>query len=487
MKRFLALLTALLMLLSMAFFVGCDKKDKDSDDDDAKKELTAKEQFNASLEDALNGITNETGNLTGSSLNGKADAVGSFLLTLDTIKYSGVDLSSMGDIALSGTIKSDVDSNLVSVDMTASIFGDEPTLGVLVDASTSEGYITDFFGLNDKPLYIPTATEGMDEEQLKAIQEFTEKADKIAEDVVKALTSAINKNINDSCYKTEKYTVTVNGVEFKNATVNTLTIDSALAAGVVRDFLTELLKIEGLGELLENELDIDDVIDDMTELEKIVIKTVSADGKTVGINVDIKADDETVSTRIALIKDNFKLEMGVIKEDGSYDYEQGVLLCEYIFNAEAGTQKASLGWIEGDYTEELFKLEADVENGVYDGRITLNMDGDEIYVDYLYESTETGAKITIEDLDGLGVPFPVSIAIEYSITDTKCDLTASFSCNDGDMELAATLNYSIEVGDVTIEEVTDYINAEDFDVSNFEKDFKKLYPTLYSFLNFAGI
>ncbi len=485
MKRFLALFTALIMLLSMAFFVGCDKQDKNDDGDDAKKELTAKEQFNASLEDALNGITNETGNLTGSSLNGKTDAVGSFLLTLDTIKYSGVDLSSLGDIALSGTMKSDVDSNLVSVDMTASIFGDEPTLGVLVNASTAEGYITDFFGLNDVPLYIPTATEGMDQAQLNAIKAYTEMADKIAEEVVKALTSAINKNINDTCYKSEKYTVTVNGVEFKDATVNTLTIDSALAAGVVRDFLTELLNIEGLGETLENELDIDDVIDDMSELESIVIQTISANDKTIAINVDITADGETISAKIALIKDNFKLEMGVVKEDGSYDYDQGVIVCDYVFDVEAGTQKAGLYMVEGDYTEYLFKLEADVENGVYDGRITLYLDGEEIYLDYIYESTETGAKITIENLDGLGVPFPVGIVIEYSVTDTKFDLTASFSCNDGDLELAATLNYSIEAGDVTIDEVTDYVDIEDFDMSNFEKDFKKLYPTLYSFLNFA--
>lgn len=486
-KRILALFTALLMLLSMAFFVGCDKKDANDDDDNgAKKELTAKEQFNASLEDALSGITNEAGNLTSSSLASKTDTVGSFLLTLDTLKYSGLDLSSLGDIAISGTMKSDVDTNLVSFDMTANLFGDEPTLGIITDANTGDVYFTDFLGLNESPLYIP-ASNSIDEEQLAAIQAYTENAEKIAEDLVKALTNAIDKNFNDSCYKSEKTTVTVNGVEFKNASVLTLTIDSTLAANVVRDFLTDVLKIEGLGELLENEIDVDEVLAEMSELESIVIKTVSADDKTVGINVDITADGETVSTRIALIKDNFKLEMGVIKEDGSYNYDEGVIVCDYVFDVEAGTQKAGLYMIEGDYTEYLFKLDATVENGVYDGRITMNMDGEEIYVDYVYESRENGGKITIENLDGLGVPFPVGIVIEYETTDSKFDFTMSMSCNDGEMEIAATLNYTLETGDVTIEEVTDYIDFDDFDMSNIEKDFKKLYPTLYSLLSYAGL
>ncbi|MBR6563004.1 MAG: hypothetical protein IKK70_03600 [Clostridia bacterium] len=484
-KRIFALLTALLVILSMAVFAGCDKKDDGDDNDDSVKELTAKEQFAASLENGIGGTLGEAESILGGGFANGSDTAGSFKLSIDKLEAEGIDLTSLGTIAMSGEFKFDNDSFRESIDLSLELFGDKPSLGMVVD--TDNIFFTDLLGLNDSPIRMPLDDyyNEADAEMLAQIEELYAAADEVIEKIINAGKNAINSNINDSAYTSEIKTVTYGGIEIKDATVLTLTIDKEKASNIVNDFIKDLVNIEELKGLIGNEINVDDALEAMSGLGEIRISTIVKDDKLAGITVIVTEDDEDSAESIAayfVTTDNsFSFEMGLIDENGAFVEEEGIFECKYAYDVEAGTEKFNMSFIEDGYTENFVLLDATVADGVHTGTLSIAPDENEsVSIDYSYEATANGCKLNITEIEVPGTTLPLNLAIEYAVEETKitASMTLDISIN-GMVDLSASMEYVVETADVTIDEVTDYIEMDDFDVTNIEEDLKDLYPKLF--------
>lgn len=483
-KRIFALLTALLVILSMAVFAGCDKKDDSDDNDDSVKELTAKEQFAASLENGI-GTIGEAESILGGSFAGGSDTAGSFKFSIDKLEAEGIDLTSLGTIAMSGEFKYDKDSNRESIDLSLELFGDEPSLGLIVD--TDNIFFTDLLGLNESTIRMPLDDyyNEADKEALAQIEELYAAADKIIEKIVNAGKNAIDSNIDDSAYNSEIKTVTYGGIEIKDATVLTLTIDKEKASNIVNDFLKDLVNIEELKELIGNEINVDDVLESMSGLGEIRISTIVKDDKLVGITVTVTEDDEDSAESIAAYfvtnNNSFSFEMGLIDENGAFVEEEGIFECKYAYDVEAGTEKFNMSFIEDGYTENFVLLEATVADGVHTGTLSIAPDENEsVSIDYSYEATANGCKLNITEIEVPGMTLPLNLVLEYAVEETKitASMTLDISIN-GMFDVSASMEYVVETADVTIDDVTDYIEMDEFDVTNIEEDLQDLYPMIF--------
>ena len=225
-KRILAILIAVMMLLSAFVFAGCNNENGE----ESQKELTAKELFEVSLKNLV-ASTEDIKELPNTSGESK------FELSVDKLLFGETDLTQLGKISFSGTALTGGDKN-VQASFELSAFGETVPMEMIVNDENV--FLVDFFGLNDKAIKVEVPESTGEEAGVNSILQKGDKIPEILEHVVKSIETVINANFDDSAFSME---------DKDDTKVITLTVDNEKATKIASELIDELLKNEDIKEM----------------------------------------------------------------------------------------------------------------------------------------------------------------------------------------------------------------------------------------------
>ena len=519
-KRILAFLLCLLMVLSAFLMSACDKKDSSDDDDESTSKTEEQSKIdveNATPEEIFKqSISNVVADLIPDSFSDsiKLPDAGAFTnklsdfsigakLEANKLVIEGVDVLDGKSIKANADITVDGDNYALEANLGFDFMGEKPSASAIVN---SDGiYITEALGALDKSLYIE-APIGEYIDQIKAAMDESaiseEDAQKIADaivGVIEAIEKAIDKNVTDAAYTTETKTVTIDGVEFKDARVVTLTITPEIMKSLATDVVNDVLAIEDLKEFI---LSVDPTFDaeqikgsladelEYTDLPTIqAITTVSSEGDVVGFDViaAMEGEEEVIKLEIATVGDNFKLKMGVL-ENG--EITDDYIAVEYTYDEASKAEKFVISIADQGERVDYLVIEGSFDGKKHEGLFTINIDGEEVSFKYVLETTDNSFSLNVKDIsakiDGATVTIPVDATVYGKATDTEVTFGVDFKLDmEGTAEVDASVEFSIKACDVTIKAPANYTNVEemtDEDLMNLLTDVSENFPNIMSFI-----
>jgi len=486
-------------LLSAFILAGCNNDNSDT----SSKELTVKELFEVSIQNAFAGF-NDYYEFT------RTSGESTLNFNVDKLTFGETDLTKLGEISITGNASADGKNMNSNEKLEINMFGE--TIPLEITQYNGEIFFVNMLGLNEKPikLELPELTEGEDSAAgVNSIFTNSEKAIAVMEHVAKSLETAINANIDDSAFSAEDKDVTVLGTEFKNAKVITLTIDKAKIAKMSSDLIDELMKNEDIKTLFGEDFDkSEDLPEDFKSLR--IVNTVvdetsvalsayidlstqkeSAESATES-EADVETEDETFGIDCAFVGKNFSLNMGFVNEDGKVDAKiDGAI----VLDVKDDGSKFSMSFkiVEDDETEEeLITVKADITDGRYEGTVYLNEDNTgKIEIDFFAKGDKNEGEFGITEFTVVNGEdtqvIPLEIAFDYKSEEDKITLNGEFKLSiEETAEIEMSFNTVGEYKDVTIEPVTDSVPMDEIDSEELMSDFSEKYPTAYAFISMLG-
>lgn len=521
-KRILAVLLAAMMVLSMTLLAGCDSLfGKDKDDDESDKELTTKELFEESIENLFETLKADA--KLGAVANEEVKPFESDIsFKVTKLDIGGMDMTSLSNIELTGKVLYE-NENKLNAKLSLSALGENVPLEYsVIDGVT---YAIDLFGVNDKPIKMAPAAIGDYGEGANEALETAEKMPAIMELVYNTFSKVIEANLDDELFTAETKDVKVLATDFAKAKVITLTFDSEKIGKIANEILAELLKDNDFVEMLGEDFDKEEFAESLKDIKEFKLVNTIVDDKTVGFDVYLTAleevvpeveenitdlaataeesaadesvaedsdkEESTFAIKLGFIKNNNETAFGatagfLVKETGEFDAEETVLSLE--FSENATDMKAVLKIVDDMGTQEPFKVEATINNGRYDGSISIEADTTVI----IGFSAEFGKERTNLIIDGVTVKdgeetvqeIPMTVAININ-KDGSADGSIKLSV-ENQMTIEAEYTIGIEYKDVTIPAVTDSISMDEVDGDKLLTDIQTKYPTLAGLLGSLG-
>ena len=394
----------------------------------------------------------------------------------------------------------DADGKAVEVKGEVELFGEKPTIGAILN--TEGAYVTDLLGVTDKAIGIKfedalnsvvgaggsVLPEGMDIASLTGL----------GDTVINIVTTAIENNINDEAFTKETKDVTVDGVEFKGASVVTFTLDKAMIQAIVTEIITNITANEDIKALMgEESIDSSEITSQLEGFTNIIItSTISAEAETVAIDIVINGDLDGYkgfAMKSAFVGENRKMSVAPIDEKGEFIAEEGILNISYTIDGE-GKELFTIAFVDSEETIEYVKAEGTKTNNKHEGNLTVNADGQAISVKYVLEGNLKNGKLILSDLamtqEGVSNEIPVTLTIEYSLNDTKADLKVSVTANIEGManvDISATL--SVETGNVSVTapaDAIDFTEIDETEAMGWLTALSEKYPSIFSMISSMG-
>ncbi len=510
-KRITAILLATLLVLSAFLMTSC-KKDKEEGEDEEKivvENLSAKELFALSINNTLSGGNGLMSAFTTSSKNeGEISAK----VNLNKLEVEGNDMLQGEKISAEIGGKVDMDNKAVEVQVALNALGEKPSFKGVLD--TNGVYITDLLGVNSQPIGMTFEDLDLDASVLDQIlnNEFIDASAELYNDIAKALSASLDKNITESAYTKEMKDVTVDGKEYKGAAVATLTVTSEMAKNFVYDFITSLSANDVVSDLLNNSgMDASDISDEIDfEGSVKITNIVSADAKTIAVDFDVDIEGKKFALKYSNIETSIKMTAGLVGENGEFDVDEGIIKFEYTLDGE--NEKATLTAVEGEETMVLMTIEGTLKNGKHEGTLKINPEQPSnkeevesdgavsavvsraITVKYTYEATNTTLKLGISEIgmvqNGITVSIPLNLSYELKATGSKFEYKIAAALN---MENTINVDFSLEVAvdlkSVTVTAPTSYMTIDELDENTAQQWLTKLqnkYPKIIEFISEMG-
>ncbi len=512
-RRIIAFLTAIMMLVSMFLLTGCfgDKDDKDDDKSTASggseitdEVKTAKDILLNALQNTFNKDDKEEIKLPDVLTNHTGDMKFDMSLNVNKLSAQGEDITGGKPINLSMTAQADRESKLYSGQMSLDFMGENPVIDMVYD-ETDGNYYFNIKDITEKPIQLNP--EMMGEE---AVESFDYAS--VYEAISEAISTAILENMDESAFTSETKDVTIDGTEYKGATVITVAFGEKAFAEIEESITKILEENEAVKDLIESgRLSLDFDLDELKEIK--VVATIAAEA-LVGMDIEITAvaddtedDDEdqsgvigmadtfvgtteTFAIRCSINGDNYKIKMGILGED-DYDYDQGVVAIEYTYDSETFAEVFSVDLTEGKETTNVFKAEGTYKDNKHEGALTVEIEGQPVNIEYSIELGEDKGKIEIPEINmemnGMTITIPLNLSIEYLNEETKSSFSGSIDTSFmGMIEVDIEFSFDIELVDVTVEKVTDSVAADQLDTEALGTAFMQKYPTIFAFIESMG-
>lgn len=518
-KRILAILLSLLFVLSAFLMSACDKK-KSSDDDDESTSKT-EEQSKIDVENATpeeifkQSLSNMVADLVPKSIsdsfnipdvddfkNELSDFSIGAKVEANKLVIDGVDILDGKSIKANADVTVDGDNYAMEANLGFDFMGEKPKASAIINRDGL--YVTEALGVLDKNLYLELPI-GEYIDQIKDSMEQAslseEDAQKIVDAVVaaiEAIEKAIEKNVTDAAYTTETKTLTIDGVEFKDARVVTLTLTPELMKSLATDVVNEILAIEDLKEFMLSvgpDFDAEQIKGDLADKLEYAdlptikaITTVSSEGDVVEFDVIVTMEGEgEFKVEIATVGDNFKLKMGML-ENGAFTNDYIAL--EYTYDKASKAEKLVFGMADLGERVDYLVMEGTFDGKKHEGTLTINMPDGEISIKYTLESTDNSFSLNVKDVstkvDGATVTFPVDATIYGKATENEVTFGAKLKLDMEDsVEIDASVEFSVKACDVTIKAPASYTNVQDMtqdDLMDMLTKVSQKFPNITSFI-----
>lgn len=507
-QRIFAFLLAIVMVFSMFALASCDKKgaDDEGEGEESSAPLTTKELFVASMVNTISGGSFESI----ASMMKLDDIKATVKVDLNKLVVDGTDFldGNKASAELTGAI--DLDNKAIELKANASIFGEKPSASLIMD--TEAIYVVDVAGLNKKPIKLTYEEMDLDiDEILGGLDMAEEELDKytdVVESIVKIFTDAIEANFSDDSFEQETKTVTVEGTEFKDATVLTLVIDAEKMKAFCDDIITGVLENETLKEITGGEdVDKEALLEDFDEFGHITIVNTIVDKKTVALDVEIKAladeaetedydeDGAAVAQRVGthlmlkstFVGDNFKIHVGIPDDNGEFDATQGIFKFE---RTVTGTDELIELYLEQDGDKEVFlKFDGTYENGKHDGTLFVTANGTEMSLKCAYEGNSADCKLTISNFKIVSASktfeMPGTYEIAYKFGKGKTEMTVGIKYDARGTQIDAVISLTEEMSDVNISAPTNAVTIDELDqdeVLGWLEDAQKKFPKIFGYI-----
>lgn len=501
MKKLTALLLALLMVFSVAALSACKGNESDgsktpSDESSKTTEAASAKQL---FIDSLRELSAESTKLPTTDKTDFSGMQMSFNAN-GSVNYGEMSIDLGADI--NGAF--DMKNNAFSVDGKLKLLGD--TLDLYLGTDGENTYI-DLPGILEKAIRLSSEADNDEDDDTDAAVSVGVSSLPLDilnnfptaefQAVIELAKESLEKHIKDEYFTESNKDITVNGKEYKNARVLTLSADNDKCAALLTALRDEVLLSEEMYNAMKAFADLTDIFDPGTYEEFVASAKEDTDEDLADCSANINADVIIEDGKAVACKSNVVIE---IKEPG-----MGVVLASEMdtesYNTEFTFSEGSGKlYLKADGKNIEFYIVSDNErigevkctlnsDNVWEGELSITPgssdDGDDpdvsaVSVKFAFKADETGAGFNISELSvttsGTTITLPLQLTVSFEVTETgisgdfslKLDLTdvgmpvtielgAEFS-----VEFKETVNVSlpesfVESGDIDSEALVDKI------------------------------
>ncbi len=532
-KAISILLTLALLAVSALALVGCPAEEE-TPSESSVKELTAKEIFIEGLSNAFGSasdMSDESGALSSLLLSTKKDFVAQIDINITKLEMESLSLSDLSELKIQMTESFDVDSQRQESAAVIDFLGESLPMKTVTNGNTV--YLVDMLGINEKPIrmsnYLEDETDSPNaaNDILEKYGDISKFSEAMREHFAEATEKVLSAHAEDGVYTSETKPVTLEGKEYKDATVITFTISGGKVAQIANELVDELLAHEDIDALLGEDFDKNVYLDNFGDLKEIRIKNIISEKKTVGLDFEFestedpdeedddesiltplsakplnesaesdtgseKADDDNLITVINTINcvfdgENYYINLGTMK-NGAYDLLQGCYTIKSVRNAETNEYEFVVKENTNVATTELISFRGTKTDTKTEGTFTIKSEYQMESAKISFEGDAKSGKLSISEWKStmfdpdFTYDYNFNIQLVYTIEDNKLNIGGKFYNEDEAFTLEATFDTVVEFKDVTIEEITDYIEEEDFITRDIDALLSEKYPKIAGFL-----
>ena len=315
--------------------------------------------------------------------------------------------------------------------------------------------------------------------------------------VANSINNAIAENVREELIKKEIKDVTVEGVEFKNAYVISVSIDGKLVKDIIKSIYDSLLNDNGIysAALANAGINIDEILAVTEGFSFTLNNVLSAEGESVSMDIRLSAMGMTVayvSTDVETKKDT---KFGILDANGNFDANLGYIGYSYEWNKSNDTEKGVLSVTTSGITEEFIKFEGSYDGNKREGKFYGFGEGTTFSFDYMIKGDDLCGEISVGNFaiteNGKTEAFDVKLSFAYNIfvegAEVEFGIKSNGEGNELDMEISVCEIYE----DVKINVPKKYTNFKEmnqFEILGWIGDFEEKYPNIYNALmgDFGG-
>ncbi len=535
MKKLISiLLTIALLSISALALVGCPAEEE-VQNESSVNEPTPKELFMEGLSNAFGSSDSEAEQsdiFTSLFFNTGKDYVSQSKIDILKYKTREFNLTEYGTLSITASNSVDFESQLQEMSTVINFLGEEAPIKYLY--SKDGTYFVDMFGTNEKPLFLENYDFG--EEGTNPLDSIIDKygdisklSEALGAHFAEATDKVLSAHAEDGVYTSETKTVTLEGKEYKDASVITFTISGGKVAQIANELVDELLAHEDIDAILGEDFDKNVYLDGFDDLKEIRIRNTVSEKKTVGLDIEFestedpdeedtgpeltplsakplngtaesesdasKAEDDNLITIIETINcvfdgENYYIYFGTMK-NGAYDLIEGYYTVKSVHNAETNEYEFIIKENTNTATTELLSFKGTKTDKKTEGVFTFVDEPSINTMKVSFEGDEKSGKIMLSEFktsrsnSDVTYDFDANIQLVYTIEESKINLGGKLyiTLDEKEIEMEANVDEVIEFKDVTLEKITDYMAYEDFDITQANEKLSEKYPKISGFFN----
>lgn len=487
MKKLTALLLALLMVFSVAALSACKGNESDgsktpSDESSKTTEAASAKQL---FIDSLRELSAESTKLPTTDKTDFSGMQMSFNAN-GSVNYGEMSIDLGADI--SGAF--DMKNNAFSVDGKLKLLGD--TLDLYLGTDGENTYI-DLPGILEKAIRLSseadpdedddtdaTVSVGVSSLPLDILNNFPTAE---FQAVIELAKESLEKHIKDEYFTESNKDITVNGKEYKNARVLTLSADNDKCVALLTALRDEVLLSEEMYNAMKAFADLTDIFDPGTYEEFVESAKKDTDEDLADCSANINADVVIENGKAVACKSNVVIE---IKEPGMgivLDSEMDTESYNTEFTFSEGSGKL---YLKADGKNIEFYIESDDErigeikcalnsDNVWEGTITISPEGeddDTVSVKFAFKADENSLGFNISELSvttsGTTVTLPLQITVSFEVTETGLsgDFSLKLDLTDAGAPIAIEIGaeFSVEFKEtVNVSLPESFVESDDID------------------------
>lgn len=500
-KRIFAFLLAAFMLTTSFTLTGCFSmlltynessetvSETTKSEESEEEKIDAKGLFESTLESLIPPTDeNFISDLLQSSDTTKSDAILSIDANFSKLIVDSAELTKSTPFSLKYKSATDIESNAATSNYDISMLGENITLGALTYGN--KVYLTDFLGINSKPI---NANEAI---SIAPIDNSTIDIVHLLRFFKDAISKVTEANIDETMFSAENKDASVNGKEYNDATVITLSFSDGVIRRIAHEFIDEIEGDDAVAKALGIDNNTESIMKEVEKLQAIrLINTVSG-GKSVALTLEVAvvAEDERgndiINTSMIILsydEHGFCLAVGTLGANRQISLNHEIKTLTYY--KEDGNERIAFDIydVRSDYTA--IELNGSINENCRKGKLTFKSGKDYITCDYHAETNENYGKIELSDFvdkkSGKPTEEKYNIALEYTKDDRGifADIAVDINGELDDLNITTvgTISLSYEPQEVTINDITE--KCEEFDYEYFEKTLPLKFPNITAFFD----
>lgn len=403
------------------------------------------------------------------------------------LNYNGIELANEQPLDINLKSSSDFDSESLKISAEATVLGE--TLSFETVKNGYDVYVTDLFGINSLPI-------SADELNISIIRDDNGTATlKLLELLLKSAPEVISANITEESFSSERKTVSIDGEEYADADVITLSFPDGTVRRIAYEMIDEIEKDQQLAQeigLSEREQSIIEQAENYHEI-RVINTVVGGERKRLVLEAAkvVKDDNDTefiVTSMIILdvYENGFKLRSGVLGANREISKNHEITTIEY--SLDNGNEKCTLTKYEYYENTKLFELNGKADGNKRSGQLTYKDGLGYTTFDYLIELNDDSGKVKFTNFVEKGSDKPskhrFGIVLDYTVNESELNANIALDINikkeSDDILAVGTFDVNVKYKDVIIPSQTK--KTEEFDERYFATTFSLKYPNAYGLI-----